>query len=77
MQGKNRTLIPISIQAHAHLKAVVAAMIESGLPTSGTMVASEVILSIPIPQPQPVEKKQRPRRKVATPMSQTVPVVGA
>jgi hypothetical protein len=66
-EDKKRELIPISSQAHQHLKAVVAAMKSNGLPTSGTLIASEVILSIPIPQPQPksktiVEKKRQIRK---------------
>lgn len=65
----NRELIQISTQAYNHLKAVVAANKKSGLPTSGTLLASQAILSIPIPPPQqptpttkPVEKKSRPRK---------------
>jgi hypothetical protein len=70
-EDKKRELIPISSQAHLHLKAVVAAMKANGLPTSGTLIASEVILSIPIPQPQPkpVEKKRqirKPAKRVST-----------
>lgn len=61
---KYRELIPVSSQAHLHLKAVVAAMKANGLPTSGTLIASEVILSIPIPQPKPVEIKKTVKKPV-------------
>jgi hypothetical protein len=80
-QAKDRELIPISTQAHAHLKAVVAVMKQSGLPTSGTSLASKAILSIPLPeQPQPIKpikpvEKKRPRRKAVT-LSPALPVAG-
>lgn len=57
--AKNRELIAISSQAHEHLKTIVAAMKGKGIPTSGTLIASQVILSIPIPQAQAVGKKRR------------------
>ena len=60
-QAKNRELIAVSSQAHEHLMRIVAAMKGNGFPTSGTMIASELILSMPIPQPV-VEKKQLQKR---------------
>ncbi len=61
--AEGRELIPVSSQAHKHLKTVVAAMKEQGIPTNGTLIASELILSIPIPQPTPaVEVKRRTRK---------------
>jgi hypothetical protein len=66
-QAKNRELIAVSSQAHEHLKNVVAYLEKKGIPTSGTKIASEAILSIPIPQPQAVGKKPRARRVVSVP----------
>lgn len=66
-EDKKRELIPVSTQAHEHLRKVVEAHKANGLPTSGTLLASQAILSLPIPEPQPqpkakskiVEKKRR------------------
>lgn len=63
-QAKNRELLSISSQAHEHLMNYVAAMNNSGRPTSGTKVASELLLSLRIPIPQPIEKKPRRARRV-------------
>ncbi len=66
-QPKNRELISISTPAHQHLKAVVAAMKKSGIPTSGTMLASQLILAIPFPQPvKAVEVRKRAKRATST-----------
>lgn len=61
----NRELIPVSTQAHQHLKAVVAAMKKNGIPANGTMLASQVILAIPLPAPV-VEKKRKARKVTET-----------
>ena len=67
--AKNRELIPVSGEAHAHLKNVVDAMKRKGIPATGTMLASQVILAIPIPevpQPQPKRRKAQPSTPVRT-----------
>lgn len=58
--AKDRELIQISVQAYKHLKAVVSATKSIGVPTSGTSLASQAILSLPIPQPE--SKKAKPAR---------------
>lgn len=66
--AKNREQITVSTKAHAHLRSVVDAMRKNGIPTSGTLLASEVILAIPIPQATTV-KPLRKARKASAPVT--------
>jgi len=61
--AKERELIAVSSQAHRHLKDVVKAMKRNGIPTSGTSLASELILSIPIPKATIEQPKRRARKE--------------
>lgn len=45
----NRELTPITSQAHAHMKRIVAAYKKRGIPESNTHWLSDLILSQPIP----------------------------
>jgi len=47
--AKDRKLTPITSQAHAHMKKVVAAYKRHGVPESNTHLVSSLILSLPIP----------------------------
>lgn len=61
--ASNRELIQISKQAYQHLKKVVGTKKASGVPVSGTMLASEAILNIPLPQPE-IKKPKRAAKAV-------------
>lgn len=64
--AKERELIPVSSQAHKHLRAVVEAMKANGLPTNGTMLVSEMILRLSVPQQTPTPTPtSKPKRKPA------------
>jgi hypothetical protein len=69
--SEDRELIQITKHAYKHLKAVVAAKKNSGVPRTGTSLASEAILSIPLPPiPQPTEasaSKKRARKATEQP----------
>lgn len=67
--AKNRELIPVSTQAHKHLKALVAVMQNNGIPTNGTLLASQLILAIPMPEPKAKESKRRTRKAVTAPVA--------
>lgn len=47
--GKDRELTPVTSQAHAHMKRIVAAYKKRGIPESNTHWLSDLILSQPIP----------------------------
>ncbi len=71
--AEDRELIQVSTIAYEHLRAVVAATRKLGIPTSGTLIASTSILSIPIPpEPQTTIEKKRAPRKSVTAMSTVV-----
>lgn len=60
--AKNREQITVSGEAHAHLKAVVRALRRQGIPTNGTMLASQSILAMPIPDGTSSSAKVTPRK---------------
>jgi hypothetical protein len=63
----DRKFLTVSTQAHRHLGKVVKAMIRNGYRANGTMVASQIILSIPIPEPtNPTPAKRRASKPVIT-----------
>ena len=59
--AKNRELISVSTQAHRHLKAVVKAFKAKGVPINGTLLASEHILAIPLPNGNNGHAKPAPK----------------
>lgn len=63
--AKERELIPVSSQAHKHLRNLVAAMKRNGIPTNGTVIVSQAIMSIPIPAAPAEEKPRRARARKA------------
>ena len=63
--AKNRELITVTDQAHEHLRKVVSVMKKNGLPVNGSMLASQAILAIPLPQVRIPAEKKRKARKVA------------
>lgn len=59
--AKDREFLTVSTEAHAHLKAVVDAYKKNGVPMNGTMLASQVILSLPMPEKakEPIKRRTR------------------
>jgi len=65
-QKSKYPIIRISNLANRRADEIVEALEARGIDTSKTSVVSELILSMPIPQPtQPVEKKRRSRKAVS------------
>ncbi len=65
-QKSKYPIIRISNLANRRADEIVEALEARGIDTSKTSVVSELILSMPIPQPtQPVEKKRRTRKAVS------------
>ncbi|MBM3180610.1 MAG: hypothetical protein FJZ86_09660 [Chloroflexi bacterium] len=65
-QKSKYPIIRISNLANRRADEIVEALEARGIDTSKTSVVSELILSMPIPQPtQPVEKKRRFRKAVS------------
>lgn len=73
--SKNRELISCTRPAHKHLKAVVAALKKSGIPTNGTMIVSEAILSIPLPEPAKAAGVPSEKKRKAQPSTAAVPAL--
>ena len=48
--AKNRKFLTVSTPAHEHLMNVVARLEKKGLPTSGTMIASKLLLNLDVTQ---------------------------
>lgn len=71
-----RELIQISSQAYEHLQAIKAATEQIGAKRSATLIASEAILSLPIPTvPTPTVEVKRRTRKAVRPQAAQVPAL--
>jgi len=65
MAQSDYPIIRISALANRRAEEIVKALKARGIAkVSKAQVVSELILSMPIPQPQPAEKKRRAPRKV-------------
>ena len=67
--AKNRELITVTKQAHKHLRDVVNRLKKNGIPANGTLLASQQILSIPLPELVEEKPTKRRARKAALPVS--------
>lgn len=65
--AKDREFLTVSSEAHAHLKAVVERYKKNGVPMNGTLLASQIILSIPMPEITAKESKRRTSKAATVP----------